>query len=45
MKQIENSKDTRILGVGYFFLVGIDRSSVFERLDFLERMLTNEMQW
>lgn len=45
MKQIENSKDTRILGIGYFFLVGIDRSSIFERLDFLERMLTNEMQW
>jgi hypothetical protein len=45
MKQIENSRDTRILGIGYFFLVGIDRSSVFERLDFLERMLTNEMQW
>lgn len=45
MKQIENSRDSRILGIGYFFLVGIDRSSILERLDFLERMLTNEMQW
>jgi glycosyltransferase involved in cell wall biosynthesis len=43
MRDLEGSKDVRILAMGYAFIIGFDRNSIFERLEFMEKMLTNEL--
>ena len=41
MTDIEDSSDHRTLGLGYIFIIAFDRASIFERLEFVEKMLTN----
>ena len=40
MRDIHGSGDERTLGLGYVYLVGFERTSVFERLEFLEKVIT-----
>jgi glycosyltransferase involved in cell wall biosynthesis len=43
MSLVESGKDKRMLGMGYTFLIAFDRSSILERLEFLERVVTNDI--
>jgi glycosyltransferase involved in cell wall biosynthesis len=43
MREIANSQDSRMLGVGYLFVIAFDRTSIFERLEFMEKVVTNEI--
>lgn len=43
MREIAKSEDVRLLGAGYLFLIAFDRTSLFERLEFMEKVITNEI--
>ena len=35
--------DTRSLGAGFLFIVCFDRNSILDRIEFLEKVLTDEI--
>jgi len=43
MRDVEKSMDTRSLGAGFLFMVCFDRNSILDRIEFLEKMLTDEI--
>jgi hypothetical protein len=43
MREIANTADERHLGLGFLFMIGFDGSAVLDRLEFLERFITGDL--
>jgi len=43
MREVTSSKDDRSLGVGFLFMIGFDGNAVLDRLEFLERVITGDL--
>jgi hypothetical protein len=43
MREVASSQDDRQLGLGFLFLVGFDGNALLERLEFMERIVTGDL--
>ena len=43
MRDVESSRDDRQLGLGFLFMVGFDGNAIMERLEFMERIVTGDL--
>jgi glycosyltransferase involved in cell wall biosynthesis len=43
MREVASSQDDRQLGLGFLFIVGFDGNALLERLEFMERIVTGDL--
>ncbi len=43
MQDVQSSQDNRQLGLGFLYMIGFDGNALLERLEFLERIVTGDL--